>query len=448
MTSHKNDNADHASNEEPKGGNSKFVAPKAEGGADLGGTPSVPRWIQQFANVIGTMTAQMQAQAQAQVPTFDKNLKRIRKLGVENFTGSLDPQEAHYWLMKVEDVLELIPCAPETWVRYVECLLTSDAWTWWNSLKRTRGDQVITWTDFKKEFDDKYFPQSYRDKKKIEFLTLKQNEMAVHEYEHRFAALSTYAPFVATEEDKCIIFEQGLNPEIKMGIPRIRDFKLLVETAMRIENVLNQRSQSWAAKRARSDSPEEQNRLTKRRGSQSFSSEEDDFYQNDNYYEEGRLGGSGYVEYGTVSGGQSTGNNMQYGSGSGNTFRGSARSDFVPACSTCGRHHRGVCWRLKKITCYGCGEVGHYRNVCPYGTETAPSQTIGWGNAMDDTIGADSVQDEQEALIAPDVISALVDDIIEGCAGDLKRSHVMDVVRWATTEMRVHMVQEQLHLRL
>ncbi|XP_065875971.1 uncharacterized protein [Euphorbia lathyris] len=77
--------------------------------------------------------------------------------------------------------------------------------------------------------------------------------------------------------------------------------------------------------------------------------------------------------------------------GSGSSFSGSARSDSTPACDTCGRHHRGECWGTRKITCFGCGELGHYKNECPHATgagRLALSQVVGRGNTVDNTTGA------------------------------------------------------------
>ena len=49
----------------------------------------------------------------------------------------------------------------------------------------------------------KYTPAVYRDKKKIEFLELKQNELSVAEYEVQFMRLLKYAlKEIATDELK------------------------------------------------------------------------------------------------------------------------------------------------------------------------------------------------------------------------------------------------------
>ncbi|KAL0395018.1 UNVERIFIED_CONTAM: hypothetical protein Slati_4468000 [Sesamum latifolium] len=77
------------------------------------------------------------------------------------------------------------------------------------SVKRPYEPREITWAEFQREFDDKYRPKMYRDKKRMQFLNLVQrDDQTVAEYELRFAALAKYAPeAVVTQEDRCYRFE-------------------------------------------------------------------------------------------------------------------------------------------------------------------------------------------------------------------------------------------------
>ncbi|KAL0463341.1 UNVERIFIED_CONTAM: hypothetical protein Slati_0221700 [Sesamum latifolium] len=182
------------------------------------------------------MAFQAQAQAQAQllaqvhaptpapvpapapaVPTIDRNYERIRKMGATEFEGTLDPEIAERWWEKVEDVMNLISCTLENRLKYVVSLFVGNALIWWRSVKRGYEPGEITWAEFQKEFDDKYRPKMYRDKKRMKFLNLVQGDnQIVAEYELRFAALAKYAPeAVVTQEDRCYRFEQGLRPEIR-----------------------------------------------------------------------------------------------------------------------------------------------------------------------------------------------------------------------------------------
>lgn len=62
---------------------------------------------------------------------------------------------------------------------------------------------------------DHYYPQSYRDKKEVEFVNLQQRTMTVVAYERRFNQLSRYTSYlVDTEGKKVRRFERGLCLEI------------------------------------------------------------------------------------------------------------------------------------------------------------------------------------------------------------------------------------------
>ncbi|MCI22354.1 GRAS family transcription factor, partial [Trifolium medium] len=66
----------------------------------------------------------------------------------------------------------------------------------------------------------------------IEFMELKQGGMTVSEYAAKFEDLCRFAPHYNTmeaEEDKCVMFENRLRPDIKqlIGFSEIRDFPTL-----------------------------------------------------------------------------------------------------------------------------------------------------------------------------------------------------------------------------
>ncbi|KAL2223980.1 UNVERIFIED_CONTAM: Transposon Tf2-12 polyprotein [Sesamum indicum] len=359
-------------------------APIPPGGAPATGLP--PEYAQIFQ-----MAFQAQAQAQAQllaqarastsvpapvVPTIDRNYERIRKMGATEFEGTLDPEVAERWWEKVEDVMNLINCTPEDRLKYVVSLFVGNALIWWRSVKRGYEPREITWAEFQKEFDDKYRPKMYRDKKRMEFLNLVQgDDQTVAEYELRFAALAKYAPeAIATQEDRCYRFEQGLRPEIRKGLAiRITNFKTLVESAVRMEEAVMEDKKKGEEKRKSTYAIGESSRLTKRGTGRSFSAGSESFTRGGPIFRGSsgqRFGGStGYnrgsferSSFATPSTGLGRGAGPSYGRG----------PVFPPSCSTCGRQHQGPCWRRDNIpkTCYRCGGRGHIARNCS-------SQTIG-----------------------------------------------------------------------
>lgn len=84
------------------------------------------------------------------------------------------------------------------------------------------GTKVISWDEFKKAFQDKYYPRSFCDAKQNEFLKLVQRSMSVAKYEKKYTELSKYATTIVTDEtDQCKRFRG----RVTGGNPYPRDSK-------------------------------------------------------------------------------------------------------------------------------------------------------------------------------------------------------------------------------
>ena len=89
----------------------------------------------------------------------------------------------------------------------------------------------LVWSKFLELFNEKYFPEAVQRQMPVDFLNLKQNDMSVAQYEAKFAELSRYAPHqVAIEEDRVMLFENGLRSEIyaKVAILEMKTYSALV----------------------------------------------------------------------------------------------------------------------------------------------------------------------------------------------------------------------------
>ncbi|XP_065869079.1 uncharacterized protein [Euphorbia lathyris] len=370
MSSRGRTHIDRASSEDSVGSqHASFAPPNASGGSRSSNLPGAG-----MTTMVGQAQAQVQAQAPVQTgPLIDLNYERLRKMGAENFEGTTDPTKAEEWLKDTKRVLARLKCTLEQRLDYIVSLLKKHAITWWESIERVViAPRVLTYEDFKKEFADKYMPRVYRDEKKVEFYNLKQGNMTIAEYELRFAELSKYAlDAVATEEDKCYRFKQGLRLEIQKFLAvKITNFKILLEIATRVECTHQEERRVEGAKRRYSESRGEQNTSFKRGGSYEHSIGRSGFQHGASSFRSGGRSGfrrsSGYgrgtSEHSSYSA-PSVGTGRAFSAGAGGSFE--RRYAPPPTCITCGRNHLGPCWRAGRIVCYGCGEPGHIQHDCP-----------------------------------------------------------------------------------
>jgi hypothetical protein len=158
--------------------------------------------------------------ASASAPKRDPPYMRMHQLGVTYFYGRVEPLEADLWLRQTEKILDLLECTEEQKVVCTRSLFQGSASYWWESVERKlAGSTPITWDVLKKEFENYYLPQSFRDVKMIEFTRLMQGNMSVADYESKFIELSRFAPsLVSSEWDKCRRFEQGLKEYIRSSV--------------------------------------------------------------------------------------------------------------------------------------------------------------------------------------------------------------------------------------
>ena len=203
-------------------------------------------------------------------------------------------------------------------------------------------------------------PAAYKNAKVKEFTNLREGAMSVAEYEVKFDQLSRYAlHLVATEQDKCNKFEDGLRLEIKKGISTrdMHTFADLREAALRVERLMEEELSLVPEETGLSKG------LGKRKGGFSATS------------------GPGKMRGSSFKGGSQT--------KVGGSRQGSSAQR--PKCDNCGKRHDGECWYLKQEqtvmqrpqcvhcgkkhegecrlftgACFGCGEQGHQLRQCPH----------------------------------------------------------------------------------
>ena len=96
------------------------------------------------------------------------SIERARKLGARNYDGIGDPKKAWSWLEGNERVFSVMGCSDEQMVTYSAFLLRDIALDWWKVIQR-RFPEGVSWTQFKEEFIEKFYPTVYKDQKIEEF---------------------------------------------------------------------------------------------------------------------------------------------------------------------------------------------------------------------------------------------------------------------------------------
>ncbi|XP_016165452.1 uncharacterized protein LOC107608074 [Arachis ipaensis] len=105
-----------------------------------------------------------------------RTLAAFLKVDLPIFNGSTNPTEAGNWFQAVERALRTQYVPYDQFVEYAAYHLVGEAQQWWQRERRQLHQQNmdITWTLFQEAFYKKYFHESIKEARELEFLWLKQ----------------------------------------------------------------------------------------------------------------------------------------------------------------------------------------------------------------------------------------------------------------------------------
>ena len=110
------------------------------------------------------------------------------------FEGTVDPAVAEEWVSTIEKIIEFVQIEDVEKVKCAMYMLRNDARIWWEAVKKNQDVATMTWAEFLREFNSKYYSQAVINSKVAEFTRLRQGNMSMLEYVRQFDQLWKYAP--------------------------------------------------------------------------------------------------------------------------------------------------------------------------------------------------------------------------------------------------------------
>lgn len=126
--------------------------------------------------------------------TVDKryDIERLKSLRATTFKGTTSPANEKKWLSLVEKCFGVMECTKERRAKLATFLLQRGVEDWWTlHVVRVKGMGLVSWEEFRKAFQNKFYPHYFCDTKRNEFIILVQDDTTVAEYPKKFTKLTS-----------------------------------------------------------------------------------------------------------------------------------------------------------------------------------------------------------------------------------------------------------------
>jgi len=125
------------------------------------------------------------------------------------YEGKGDPMILEEWIRQMKKIFDVVEVPDNKRINIGTFYLSRTADMWWGTVRTTFQGPGATWTSFTEALRAKFYPMHMQEQKQREYLTLKQENMSVMEYENKFTELSRFAPeYVATDQIRMLRFEE------------------------------------------------------------------------------------------------------------------------------------------------------------------------------------------------------------------------------------------------
>src|SRR3954471_13844367 len=121
-------------------------------------------------------------------------LQQFLAISPPRFAEARDPLEVDDWIAEIKKHFTANSVRPVDYVSFASFQLQGAASSWYSTYKANKGDAEITWDEFIKDFSAAHIPSGLIERKREEFLAMRQGDRSVQEYNLAFVRLARYAP--------------------------------------------------------------------------------------------------------------------------------------------------------------------------------------------------------------------------------------------------------------